>query len=143
VSGIGIWEAGLVVIVFLGLFYIPLIFYVLTLRKALSQCSPGSRTLSPGLVWLLLIPLFGLIWHFVIVVSLAKSLHNEFVKRNISEDQNPGLAIGLATCILPLLGVVPHVRGLGLAALICWIVYWVKIAGYSARLEGPAGPQVS
>jgi len=140
VSGIGVGVLEIFVILFIGLLYIPLIFYLLTLQKALSRCSPGSRTLSPGLVWLLLIPLFGLVWHFVIVVSLSKSLHNEFVKRSISEDENPGLLIGLATCILPLLGGVPHVRGLGVAALVCWIIYWVKIAGYSARLENAVSP---
>jgi hypothetical protein len=115
--------------------YIPLIFYLLTLQKALSRCSPASRTLSPGLVWLLLIPFFGLVWHFVIVTSLAKSLHNEFTKRNINEAQNPGLGIGLATCILSVLSWIPHLRGVGIAALVCLIIYWVKIAGYSARLQ--------
>jgi hypothetical protein len=30
------------------------------------------------MVWLLLIPAFGLLWHFVVVMYIAKSLRNEF-----------------------------------------------------------------
>lgn len=37
------------------------IFYLLTLMRALQKCSPQSRTMQPGMVWLLLIPLFNLI----------------------------------------------------------------------------------
>jgi ABC-type phosphate transport system permease subunit len=117
------------------------IFYCLTLQKALSRCSSQNRTLSPGLVWLYLIPVFNLIWHFVIVINLAKSLHAEFVSRNMVEEQSPGYGIGLATCILNVVGVIPYVGWLtGIPGLICWIIYWVKIAGYSGKIALPYRP---
>lgn len=38
-------------------------------------------------------------------------------------------------CILVICGMIPLVNFLaGPAALVCWIVYWVKIAGFSAKL---------
>jgi hypothetical protein len=38
-------------------------------------------------------------------------------------------------------GVIPLVNMLaGPAALICWIIYWVKIAGISGKLAVPAAP---
>jgi hypothetical protein len=147
VSGIGVGVAELLVILVVGLLYIPLIFYLLTLQKALSRCSPASRTLSPGLVWLLPIPFFGLVWHFVIVTSLAKSLHNEFTKRNINEAQNPGLGVGLAMCISVVIGIMSRHLGppgivadvlpgvFAIAALVCWVDYWLEIRGYSAGLQ--------
>ena len=117
------------------------IFYCLTLSKALSRCSPQNRTLSPGLVWLYLIPVFNLVWHFFIVINMAKSLHAEFVSRNMVEEQSPGQGIGLATCILNAVGVIPYVGWLtGIPALICWIIYWVKIAGFSNKIALPYGP---
>jgi hypothetical protein len=118
------------------------IFYCLTLQKALSRCSPQNRTLSSGLVWLYLIPVFNLIWHFVIVINLAKSLHAEFVMRNIAEEQSPGQGVGLATCILNAVGIftgfIPFVGWVvGVAGFICWIIYWIKIAGFSSRIAQP------
>ena len=118
------------------------IFYCLTLQKTLSRCSPQNRTLSPRLVWLYFIPIFSLVWHFFIVFNLTKSLHAEFVTRTMVEDSSPGLAIGLATCILEVVAVVtspvPFVGlAVSVAGLICWIVYWVKIAWYSDKIAVP------
>ena len=79
-------------------------------------------------VWLLFIPLFGTIWHFFIVSNLADSIKAEADTLNIiTDEQRPGYNVGLAMCILNCLFFFPFA---GLAGLICWIVYWVKISGY-------------
>jgi hypothetical protein len=57
----------------------------------------------------------------------------EFQKRGMVEDPAPGKGLGLAMCILNLI--------CGPVGLICWIIYWVKIAGYSSKLAGPAAGQ--
>jgi len=110
---------------------VPFIFYLLTLQKALNRCSPECRAMSPGLVWLMFIPLFNIVWHFLIVLNVAKSLGAEFQKRGIAEDPNPGQTLGLVMCIANLI--------CGPVGFVCWILYWVKIAGYSGKLTaGPA-----
>jgi len=118
-------------------FLIAAILYLLTLQKTLRNGAPSSRTLEPGMVWLFLIPLVNLIFNFFIVFGLAKSLHNEFVKRGIPvADPTPGQSIGLAMCIcaccvfIPILGILA-----GIANLVLWIMYWVKIAEYSRLLD--------
>jgi hypothetical protein len=127
--------------VFIVIWIVVGIFYCLTLQKALNRCAPQNRAMSPGLVWLFLIPVFNLIWHFFIVINMAKSLHAEFVARNIVEEQSPGQGIGLAACILNVASWIPYVGGLtGLAGFICWIVYWVKIAGFSGKIAQPYMP---
>lgn len=132
--GFGLPE--LVVVVVIAALIIPTIFYLLTLQKALSMCSPASRTMAPGLVWLLLIPLLDIIWQFFVVIAISKSLHNEFVKRNMIESPTPGRGVGLAMCILFMASYIPHLGvPAGVAAFICWIIYWIKIAGYSAKLQ--------
>jgi len=41
----------------------------------------------------------------------------------------------LAMCILAIISIIPYIGILfGLAGFICWIIYWVKISGYSAKL---------
>jgi hypothetical protein len=129
--------AGEILIV-IGIVLIPAIFFLLTLQKALERCSVESRTTTPGSVWLLLIPLFNLVWQFIIVSKISESLHNEFTKRNIPEDPQPGKSIGIAYCVLGICSIIPLIGILtSIAALVCWIVYWVKIAGYSNKLSQP------
>ena len=116
------------------------IMYLLTLARAAGRCDPRNRRLSPGQVWLCLIPLFGLVWQFFVVFRLAAALRREFSARGGAPgaEEDYGRRLGLAACILlpasgvPLAGVV-----CGIAGLACWILYWVKIAGYSRRLAPP------
>ncbi|MGP8253194.1 MAG: hypothetical protein ACLQHF_14280 [Terracidiphilus sp.] len=125
---------------FIGiLFLIPAIFYLLTLQNALGKCAPVSRTMEPGMVWLLLIPIFSLIWSFFVVMGLAKSLGNENRRRGIPcPDPLPGQTIGMAMCICGCCGIIPIINFLaGPAAFVLWIVYWVKIAEFSRILNLP------
>jgi hypothetical protein len=118
---------------------IPAIFYLLTLQKAFNRCAPENRAMAPALVWLMLIPLFNLVWHFFVVINLAKSLGAEFQKRGIAEEPEPGKKLGLLACILSCCGIIPLLGFLcSLGALVCVILYWIKIAGYSAKLAAPA-----
>lgn len=128
----------LVILIVLGIMFIPGFFFLLTLQKALKLCSIESRKTSPGSVWFLLIPLFNLVWQFILVSRISESLHNEFTKRNILEDPHPGKSIGIAYCALGVCSIIPFIGILTfIPALICWIIYWVKIAGYSNKLIQP------
>jgi hypothetical protein len=112
------------------------IFYILTLQKALSRCAPQNQAMAPGMVWLLLIPLFSIVWNFFVVLNLAKSLGQEFRTRGMNEDAEPGKTIGLIMCICIPCSFIPYIGFLpGIAALVLWIIYWVQMAGYSRKLE--------
>jgi len=134
---------------FIGLFFVifaililPMVFFLLTLQRALSKCSPANRTMSPGLVWLQIIPFFGLIWQFFVVFAVANSLDNEFAARRIQEESKPGQSLGLAMCITRVCTVIPFLGIFAaIASLVLWIIYWVKIAGFSRKLDYlPAPP---
>jgi hypothetical protein len=126
-----------VVLVVLVIGLIPAIFYLLTLSRTLKQVAPHNQRMTPGEVWLTLIPLFGTVWHFFVVARVADSLAAEFNQRRIPcNEQRPGYNIGLWMLILPLVGFIPILGGLAsLAGLVLWIVYWVRIAGYKRQLE--------
>ncbi|MCM0084543.1 hypothetical protein L4X63_23495 [Geomonas sp. Red32] len=73
-------------------------------------------------------------------MKLAESLHNEFLKRGIEADKAPGKTIGLAASILIVVAMIPYryfdlLVVAGLPAVICWIIYWVKIWRFSNRLK--------
>lgn len=58
---------------FLGLLAIGIV-YIAFLSGVLRKCSPASRTMEPGMVWLLLVPLLNVVWNFLVVTALARSL---------------------------------------------------------------------
>ena len=128
-AGLGIFTIVLVVI---AIMLVPMVFYCLSLQKALNRCSPECRAMNPGMVWLIFIPLFNIVWQFMVVLNMAKSLAAEFQKRGMAEDPNPGQTLGMVMCIGNLI--------CGPVGLICWILYWVKIAGYSNKIAGPPVP---
>jgi hypothetical protein len=142
-SSISLVHSSMVLAVALGvlcIFLIPGILYIVSLQKVLSKCAPQSRTMQPGMVWLLLIPLFNLIWHFLVVIGIANSLAKEFARRGMQTPEAlPGQSIGMAMCICAACGIIPILGILAsLASLILWIVYWVKIADYSGVLDAMA-----
>jgi hypothetical protein len=112
------------------------VFFLLTLSRCLAKCDPESRTMEPSYVWLNFIPCFGTVWMFVTVIRVADSLRNEFDYRGRYVDDDYGKNLGITYNVLFLLGIIPYIGTLfSIGGLVCWIVYWVKIAGYSKRLD--------
>jgi len=104
--------------------------------------------MAPGEVWLQLIPLFGLVWQFMVVTKIAESIQKELsdntsfsFEENTASQINsnqprPTYGIGMAYCTLFCLTMIPVLGRLAsLAGLICWIIYWVRIANYKNRIQ--------
>lgn len=136
-GGIGFMEIGVLVFVILAISILPTVFYLITLQSTLNEVSRENRRMEPGMVWLVLIPLFGIVWQFIIVNNIADSLQAEFKVRNIDVgEERPGIGIGLAYCILMCCSIIPFLGFFtSVAALVCWIIYWVKISGFKDRLR--------
>jgi hypothetical protein len=130
--------ALLIVLSLAGL--VPMVFFLGSLQNALQKCAPASRTMKPGRVWLTLIPLFGLIWQFNVVLNLSDSLENEFARVGIPCPRLKGtMAVGVGMCICNscVLVPVPLLRDLILAVgFVLWILYWGRIADLSRTLTG-------
>jgi hypothetical protein len=70
---------------------------------------------------------------------MASSLRNEFLRRQLPlAEPEPGKTLGIAMCILIATSWIPVGIVTGFASLVCWILYWVKIAGYSRQIQFPA-----
>jgi hypothetical protein len=109
--------------------------YVLTLQRAISRCAPQNRTTSPESAWLLLIPLFNVIWQFILYSRISETLEREFRARNLPIEPEPAKNLGLAVAVLHLFWFIPFVHFFtGIAGFICLILYWSKISGYSNQL---------
>lgn len=110
---------------------------LLTFSKALSRCKPRNRTMEPGMVWLNLVPCLNIVWQFLTVIRVSESLKNEFYDRGWDDRGDFGKGVGIAGLCLNIAGSLPIPivqMVLGLASLVCLIMYWVKVAGYSKEL---------
>jgi sugar phosphate permease len=116
--------------------------YLLTLQRAVAGCAPERRSITPGQVWLTLIPLFGVVWHFIVVSRLAESLEREFAARQAPPGDDYGRRLGVATASLYVAGAIPVLGVLFLlAGIVCWICYVVRISEYSRRLAMAPGQE--
>jgi hypothetical protein len=142
-------------------FVIPAILFVLSQQQTLQVISPENREMSPGSVWLQVIPVFGLVWQFMVVIRIAHSISKEMASKigdsildnsqvQIKEtDASPTYIFGIAYCTLTTLGVVinystmhssSYLRLFGsffvLAGMVCWIIYWVRLVNTKNKLVG-------
>ncbi len=124
--------------VFLALFILPAVFFLLTLQKTLKVISRENQKMPPSNVWLMLIPFFNIIWQFIVVNKISKSIGAECFKLNIpTTDDKPTYSSGLAWNICSLLFFIPLIGAL--AALITFIIYWVKVNEYKKLLMANQG----
>lgn len=124
--------------------FIPRTIYLMELQNTLKEVSPENQKIEPGLVWLMLIPFFGMFWSFVVVIKIADSLKAEFTKRNVQVEVNkPGYKIGLTYCSLfccaTILFCYSSASFFGslifIGGITCWIIYWVWINNYKQKLQ--------
>lgn len=140
-------DTGIIQILLVVAFIIPVVFFVLTQQRILELIRPANRRMSPGMVWLQFIPFLGLVWQFIVVIRISDSIRDElntpvddsiFADEAFSSEARPTLNAGISYaaifCISFLMPLT--IRGLiALAGLVVWIVYWVQLARYKKRLK--------
>ncbi len=133
---------------FLFLFIVPAILFLITQQNVLKSIHPENRFMSPGQVWLQLIPFFNLYWQFIVVGRIADSIKMELatttfsfenesipITDNQSLEPRPTYSIGIAYCVSFCLSIIPTVGFIGsLAGMICWVIYWVRLAQYKKEI---------
>jgi hypothetical protein len=93
-----------------GLFLLPVFFYIQTLIGSLNQCSRGSRSIEPAMMWLLLVSIVNRILHFFVVNGTTRTLATEFKARDLPmTDEMIGGTTGLAMCICGACRIIPLV----------------------------------
>jgi hypothetical protein len=115
----------LLVLVVLGLFIVPVIFFLITLQNTLKIIEPQNRRMQPGNVWLLLIPLFGFVWSFIMVTAIADSCKTQLEQYGIFYEQRPTYNVGIGWAVCLALSIV--VGLFSIISLVMLITYWVKV----------------
>ena len=125
-------------VIFLVIFY----FFSKTMATALSKCSESNRLMQPGMAYLMMIPCFQIIWWYFVAINVPGSLKKEFEDRGRDDGSDYGKMFGLVAAILvsvnTVVSCIPYVNLCGglfaIVYLVFFILFWVKIAGYSSQL---------
>lgn len=99
----------------------------LMLTSCFKRIPPEHRKMEPGMVWLLLIPCFSLVWNFFVFPRLSESYLSYFTAQGRTDVGDCGRGVGMAYAICCACSIIPYLGILaGLAALVLLIVYLVK-----------------
>jgi hypothetical protein len=111
------------------------VFYLLTLQNVLKEVSNENRLVPAANVWLMFIPLFNLIYPFILYPKISDSIRNEYSSRGLDAKGDFARQLGIAMPILALCGVVPFIGVLAsIANLILFIIFWVKMGEFKNEL---------
>lgn len=114
------------------------IFIIFLLYKAAQAIPQQHQQLSPGMVWLLLIPLFNIVWQFFVILKISGGYKSYFDSINRTDVGDCGKTIGLVAIICSLVSFIPLLGFLtGIASLVCMIIYLVKVSGYKNQVTAP------
>ena len=95
----------------------------------LKEVPEEDRVMSPGQVWLLLIPFFSLYWQFrVYMLDIPQSFKNYFERQGNQEVGDCGKTMGMWLCICAISGLIPIIGSIvGMGTMVLLILWMVKI----------------
>mgnify|MGYP001338995570 CR=1 FL=1 len=127
---------GAIILVFLLIALVVAILYLLNLQNLMKSIKEENREVSPGNVWLMLIPLFSLVYAFILYPKISASVKKELESREMDTEGDGAKNLGLALAITGALSLIPVIGGLaGLANLVIFIMWWVKTAGFKNKFQ--------
>jgi hypothetical protein len=125
----------LVIVMIILCFLVPIsIVPAILAYFALDRIPPEDRKQDPAMALLLLIPLFHLIWAFFVYPRISASLESYFARRGDRSEGDCGRSVALVFCICSL---IPFVH---LVALVCMIIFFVKVYALTEKIERPRAP---
>ena len=125
------------------------ILFLITQQNILKAIQPENRLMRPGQVWLQLIPLYRIIYQFIVVNRISDSIRREFESWQFDSilgptdaessqllAARPAYDIGLAVCILDVCTLIPVIGYIvWIPMFVCVIIYWSKLRDYKRKIE--------
>ncbi len=138
-GGIAVMLVAILIALAVGL-AIGIVICVL-LYKVQSAVPPNHRKIEPAMVWLLLIPLFNLIWNFFVYRRIPDSFQSYFASVGRTDVGDCGRNIGLWYAICAACSIIPCVNYVaGPAALVLLIIFLVKMFDLKSKIGQPSIP---
>ena len=131
---------------FLGFLAIGIAF-IMTLKNVLLAVRPLNRTTQPSSVWLLLIPLFNLVWQFLLYSKIRDSINAEYRSRGLSSSADVTYSWGVTSATILLLTTIVNSFTertsalrlwsslVSLIGIITWVVFWIQMHQHKKQLQ--------
>jgi hypothetical protein len=129
-GGFELMIIGLIALFVFPLWLVPAILAYVVLEKI----PPEDRKQDPALALLLLIPLFSLVWAFFVYPRISASLESYFARRGDRSAGDCGRTVAILFCVF---SVIPFFH---IIALVCMIIFFVKVYSLTDRIERPRPP---
>jgi len=111
------------------------IFYYKTFIDAMAHVRPSNRETGVGNILFMWIPLFNLVYGFIVYPKIVESIRKEYQSLGIMEEGDFGRGLAITMCALQFGFIIPFINFLTpIAMLVIWIIFWVKINGYKETL---------
>ena len=125
----------MVILIIVVVVFAIMIFIYWLLYSALAAVPQQYREMEPGMVFLMLIPCFNLIWVFFVGARIPRSFQNYFEAHERYDHGDCGAQIGLWWGICTVCQIIPLVNYIaGPAALVLLIVFLVKISSMKGEI---------
>ncbi|HAW97419.1 MAG TPA: hypothetical protein DCX67_02700 [Opitutae bacterium] len=126
-GAIGILVVAVVIGLLIGIGIAALLAYFVS--NWLNEVPEEDRAMTPGQVWLLLIPIFSLYWQFrVYMLDVPQSFKNYFDRRGNQAVGDCGKNMGMWLCICTFGSMIPLLGSLvGIVGLVLLVLWMVKI----------------
>jgi hypothetical protein len=116
---------------FAFLVIIPLIafsFYIYAIKKTLAAIAPSCRTQKPGMAWLLLIPIFNVIWFFFLLQAIRQGFDAMLQKNLIPNTIDSGYHYGIAMGCCWVASFIPGLFFIAILPMFVFsILHWTKL----------------
>ena len=138
---VAFWTAFLLLVsVVLAISFVVSIIVTWLIYRPYRQLPSSHQTLSPWIIWLLLVPLVNLVIMFLVAIKVPDSFRNYFQQLGNQSFGDCGKTFGLVwaiatvACLVPLLNYIA-----GIVSLVCMILFIVKLWTMAGNLkEKPA-----
>jgi len=116
--------------------FVTFVFYIRAISKTIKAIDPEYRTQSPGMAWLLLIPVFNVIWFFFLLKSIKTGFLRMYESKKISQPIDTGYTYGIAMGCCWAAIFIPKLIFIALIPMFVFsILHWTKLNNARKRLS--------
>ena len=107
---------------------IAFILYINAIRKTLQAIDDDMRTQSPAMAWLLLIPVFNVVWFFFLIKAIQTGFERMQQAGRLKKEVDTGYNIGLATGVCWAASYMPRIMFLAFIPLfVLSVLHWHQL----------------
>ncbi len=116
--------------------FVTFVFYIRAISKTIKAIDPEYRTQSPGMAWLLLIPVFNVIWFFFLLKSIKTGFLRMYENKKISQPIDTGYTYGIAMGCCWAAIFIPKLIFIALIPMFVFsILHWTKLNNARKRIS--------